>query len=247
MKHPTKVWRAARRLAVGVTRVLTRLEVTGSTAAGPAILASNHISPFDPVVLTAACRLVGADPAFLSHAGPFNTPVLGSLMRTAGHIRVERDTPAAPKALNDALQALKDGRGILIYPEGRISLDPGLWPERGKTGIGRLVLATGAPVIPIAVWGAHEVVPYAAPRGMVRSLLKALRDRPVVKVHFGEPVDLSGIDRSRAGAAQRITGHIVDAIIAELTPLRADEPDTPRFVDPSRPLDTRRSHRRVRS
>ncbi len=243
MKHPTSV------AALWVTRALARFSVTGIdnlTTGGAHVLASNHISAFDPVVLTAATGLGGLFPAFMAHPGPFDTPVLGWFMRRWGHIRVDRDTPNAPQALHDAVAVLGTGRSVFIYPEGRISLDPGLWPEKGKTGVGRLVLATGAPVIPVAVWGAHEIVPYDAPRGMWPRLWHALRHRPTVRVHFGAPVDLSGVDPDRPGAAQKVTDRIQDAITEALAPLRADEPDLPRFVDPTRPVSTARS-RRIRS
>lgn len=247
MKQPTVVWRAAMNLARGVTALLTRLEVTGAAARDiydrPLILAANHISPFDPIVLTAACRMRGLSPAFMADREPFEAPVLGWLMRACGHIRVDRGTPAAPQALTGAVEALTRGRAVLIYPEGRISLDPGLWPERGKTGVGRLVLATGLPVVPVAVWGAHQIVPYNAPKGMWPMILRALRRRPAVRVRFGPPVDLSAVDVSGPGAAQRVTDRIIDAVTAELVPLRPDEPGLPRFTDPTRPTETRRTHR----
>lgn len=245
MKHPTLLWRTAMDGARGLTALVTRLQVTGwADGEKPLIVASNHISPFDPIVLTAACRKIGLAPAFLAHAGPFETPVVGAFLRGTGHIRVDRGTPNAPLALDGARRVLAEGRQVVIYPEGRISLDPGLWPERGKTGVGRLVLATGAPVIPVAVWGAHEIVPYSAPRGMWPALWRSMRTRPTVKVHFGDPVDLSGIDPGRAGAAQRITDRITEAIIECLVPLRAGEPDVPSFLDPTRVTDGKRSFRR---
>jgi 1-acyl-sn-glycerol-3-phosphate acyltransferase len=229
-----------------LVRMLARFEVTGEMprSGQPLIVASNHISPFDPVVLTAACRTRGINPAFLAHDGPFRTPVLGAFLRHSGHIRVDRGTSEAPLALLGAQQALLAGRSVVIYPEGRISRDPGLWPERGKTGVGRLVIATGAPVIPVAVWGAHEVVPYDAPRGMGRFLWRDLTTRPTVRVHFGAPVDLSAVDLTKVGAAQRITDRITEAIIDCLAPLRVKEPDHPRFIDPARETETRRSYKR---
>ena len=244
MRSP--VWPTAMQLARPVVRMLARFEVTGAVARSekPLIVASNHISPFDPIVLTAACRMRGLNPAFLAHDGPFRTPVVGAFLRHSGHVRVDRGTSEAPLALLGAQQALAAGRTVVIYPEGRISLDPGLWPERGKTGIGRLVLASGAQVIPVAVWGAHELVPYDAPRGMARFLWRDITTRPSVQVHFGPPVDLSEVDLSRVGAAQRITDRITDAIIDCLAPLRAKEPDHPRFIDPSRVTETRRSYKR---
>lgn len=246
MKHPTMLWAGAMDLDRALVWLLSRLEVSGAVPQGekPLIIASNHVSPFDPLVLTAACRIRGLAPAFLVHAGPFEVPVVGAFLRACGHIRVDRDTPSAPQALEGAKDALAQGRAVVIYPEGRISLDPGLWPERGKTGIGRLVMATGATVVPVAIWGAHEVLPYAAPKGMWPRVWHSLRHRPKVRVHFGEPLDLSDVDTVRIGAAQRITDRVIDAVIECLIPLRAGEPDLPRYTDPSRPTETRRSYRR---
>jgi len=245
VRHPTIVWRAAMQVARGLTGLLSRLEITGQVGGEkPLIVASNHISPFDPIVLTAACRVRGLDPVFLAHAGPFETPVMGAFLRHSGHVRVDRGTPNAPHALEGARQALAAGRAVAIYPEGRISRDPGLWPERGKTGVGRLAIATGAPVIPVAVWGAHEIVPFDAPRGMWPLIWRSLTRRPVVKVHFGQPVDTSDVDPATPGAAQRITDRVTEAIIDCLAPLRASEPDQPRFIDPTRVTETRRSYRR---
>lgn len=245
MRSP--VWPTAMQVSRVLVRMLGRFEVTGTVPGGEKalIVASNHISPFDPIVLTAACRIRGLNPAFLAHDGPFRTPVVGSFLRHSGHVRVDRGTAEAPLALLGAQQALAAGRAVVIYPEGRVSKDPGLWPERGKTGVGRLVLATGKPVIPVAVWGAHEIVPYEAPRGgMMHFLWRDLTTRPTVKVHFGEPVDFSDVDSEKVGAAQRITDRITDAIIDCLTPLRIREPDHPRFIDPSRDTETRRSYKR---
>jgi 1-acyl-sn-glycerol-3-phosphate acyltransferase len=244
---PTWFWRAGLALAALITRLLSRLELTSTGRYDNAhglILAANHINPFDPIALTAACRRIGLAPRFLAQEGLFTTPVIGSFMRWAGHIRVDRDKPTAPRALHDALDALARGDVILVYPEGRISRDPGLWPERGKTGTGRLALQTKAALVPVAIWGSHEVLPYAAPQGMWPAIWRALRHRPVVKVHFGQPLDVSDVDVTRPGAAQKITDRLMDAIVSSLEPLRQDEPGEPRHLDPTRQTETRRTHRR---
>jgi len=246
--QPPLIWRGAQLLARAVVALVARLEVTGDVPAhlrrGPLVLAANHISPFDPVALVAACQVRGISPRVMATAGLFRAPVVGTLMRHAGHIRVDRGTSAVHRALDAATTAVAAGSVILIYPEGRIGLDPGMWPERGKTGAARLALDCGAPVIPVAQWGAHEVLPYRAPRGMLRSLARLILRRPVIRVHFGEPVDLGEINASDPGAARRATDRIIDALTDALAPLRPDEPDTPRYVDPGRPSDTSRVHRR---
>ncbi|MER7457764.1 lysophospholipid acyltransferase family protein [Micromonospora sp. NPDC126480] len=246
--RPPLIWRTAQLLARAVVGTVARLEVTGQVPAhlrrGPLVLAVNHISPFDPIVLAAACRGVGVAPRFMATGGLFRAPLVGTAMRRAGHIRVERGTDAVHRALDDAAAAVADGSVILVYPEGRIGLDPGLWPERGKTGTARLALACGAPVIPVAQWGSHEVLPYRAPKGLLGGIARSLLRRPVVRVHFGDPVDLTDLRHGTPGAARHATDRIIEAITDTLAPLRPDEPDRPRHVDPGRPVDTSRSHRR---
>jgi hypothetical protein len=99
-------------------------------------------------------------------------------------------------------------------------------------------------VVPVAQWGAHEVVPYAAPRGLLRALPGTIVRRPVIRVRFGAPVDLSGLRDGAPGDARRATDRIVAAITANLAPLRSGEPDRPRHRDPTRPV---RPDRAVRS
>jgi 1-acyl-sn-glycerol-3-phosphate acyltransferase len=161
-------------------------------------------------------------------------------MRRCGHIRVDRRTAQVARALPDAAAALKAHSTVLVYPEGRIGLDPWMWPERGKTGVARMAAASGAPVVPVAHWGAHRVMPYSTPRGLGRALLRALWHRPVVAVRFGEPVDLSGLSGSAGAQAMQATRLIIEGIDRALQPLRAEEPETPRYVDATRPVDMSR-------
>lgn len=241
------LWRALLVVARLVVGALARVRVSGEVPPGlrhgPLILAANHVSPFDPVVLAAACRAVGVSPRFMATGGVFRTPVVGALMRWCGHIRVDRRTARVAQALPDAAAALAAGSVVLVYPEGRIGLDPWMWPEQGKTGAARLAFRSGATVVPVAQWGAHEVLPYTAPRGLFASVPRAMRRRPRVGVRFGAPVDLAGLDGSGPSDAAVATERIVDAITGTLAPLRADEPREPRFVDVTRPVDLSRVRR----
>jgi 1-acyl-sn-glycerol-3-phosphate acyltransferase len=238
------LWRVLLFIAPALVFPFCRLRVSGSVPArlrrGPLILAANHVSPVDPFVMAAACARVGVAPRFLATGGLFRAPVLGPLMRAAGHIRVERGFAQVTEALPSAAAALKVNSVVLIYPEGRIGLDPRMWPERGKTGAARMAALSGAPVLAVAQWGTHEVVPYVAPRRLLRSLLVAVVRRPVVRVRFGEVVDLSGLTGTAGAQAMRATRRIIDAIDATLVPLRVDEPELPRRPDRTRPVDLSR-------
>ncbi|WP_043511856.1 MULTISPECIES: 1-acyl-sn-glycerol-3-phosphate acyltransferase [unclassified Actinoplanes] len=241
------LWRFLLALSRVVIAPVCRLRVSGSVPAelrsGPVILAANHVSPFDPLVLVAACHRVGLAPRIMITGGLFDAPVVGAAMRACGHIRVDRGTARVAEALPAAAQALKDGATVLLYPEGRIGLDPWMWPERGKTGVARMAAATDAPVVPVAQWGAHRVLPYEAPTRIGRALLRALFTRPVVRVGFGAQVDVSGLSGSAGAQAMRATRLIMEGIDAALAPLRADEMQLPRYVDASRPVDLSRVRR----
>jgi 1-acyl-sn-glycerol-3-phosphate acyltransferase len=238
------IWRLLVAMAPGIVFPICRVRVSGEVPAalrrGPLILAANHVSPVDPAVMTAACRRAGVTPRFLATGGLFDAPVFGAMMRRSGHIRVDRHTAHAGDALPTAAQAVAQGSVVLVYPEGRIGLDPWMWPERGKTGVARIAEMSGAPVIPVAQWGAHQVLPYETPKHAVRSVLRAMWRRPVVQVRFGEPVDLSGLTGSAGARAMRGTRRITEAIDATLLPLRADEQQLPHVVDRTRPVDMSR-------
>ena len=161
-----KLWRFVLWLAGIVVPAVCRLRVTGDMPAelrdGPLILAGNHIANVRPgrdhrgQPATRASR-----PRMMATGGLFRAPVVGPLMRAAGHIPVDRgrDTRGQRRA-GRASPRSQAGSVVFIYPEGRIGLDPAMWPERAKTGLARLALATGAPVVPVATWGSHEVIAY---------------------------------------------------------------------------------------
>ncbi|MBM2616156.1 1-acyl-sn-glycerol-3-phosphate acyltransferase [Actinoplanes sp. LDG1-06] len=239
------MWRFMLALSRLVVFPLCRLRVSGDIPAdlrrGPLILAANHVSPFDPIVMTAACHKIGIAPRIMATGGLFDAPIVGAAMRRAGHIRVDRRSATVADALPAAAQALKDGALVLVYPEGRIGLDPWMWPERGKTGVARMAALSGAPVLPVAQWGTHAVLPYTTPKHLLRSLARAVVRRPVVHVRFGRtPVDLTGLSGTAGAQAMRATRLIMDGIHDTLIPLRTGEMQTPRYVDTTRAEDLSR-------
>lgn len=245
------LWRVllvvARVLVPGFCRLRVSGEVSEQLRQGPLILAANHIGDFDPIAMTAACQVMRLAPRMMATAGLFRAPIVGPVMRASGHIRVNRWQADVGDAVYAAADALKHSSHVLIYPEGRISLDPGLWPERAKTGPARMALASGAPVIPVAQWGAHEVMAYQGRRTMFFTLITSIWRRPTVRVHFGAPVDLSDLREGDVGHARIASDRIIDALTADLVALRPDEPRLPRHIDPTRPLSIARQHRRGRA
>jgi 1-acyl-sn-glycerol-3-phosphate acyltransferase len=244
-------WRAMTFLDRGFVRLVGRVEVTGTIPpemrGQPGLIAANHIGMFDPFVLTAVLREAGLIPRFMLTAGLLDTPIVGWGLKQGGSIRVDRGKSNVADAFERVTTALQSASGpVLVYPEGRVSREPGLWPERGKTGAARIALATKVPVMTISQWGAHEAIYWGTEQVTgwrdlmpgLRSGLRAIRNRPVFKVHFGPIVDLSDLSATKPGDATRAHMRIMQAITDQLVPLRPDEPDTPRFHDPTRPTDS---------
>lgn len=248
------LWRVLMRIDRAVIALTGKLEVTGDVPdelrAKPMLLAANHIGNVDALVLIAACGRRKLAPRFLATGGLFDAPVLGAVLRRTRHVRADRGKTTAVDALGRVVEALDaDHRPVLVYPEGRIGLEPELWPERGKTGASRMALASTAAVIPVSQWGAHEAMCYGMStvrglgdlRTLFASWLRALRRRPRLKVHFGAPVELDDLAPDRVGDAARARDRIMRSITDNLVPLRADEPEAPRHHDRTRPVTAKRS------
>ena len=125
------------------------------------VVCPNHISWFDPLVSAHFFYDNGRPPRFLGKESVFRVPVAGWLLRQAGQIPVYRETADAANAVRDAISAVQRGECVVLYPEGTLTRDPGIWPMRGKTGAARVALLSGAPLIPVALWGPQAVMrPY---------------------------------------------------------------------------------------
>lgn len=157
---------------------------------GAIIVISNHASYADGVLLALACKRMGRPLRLLATGGVFKVPVLGGLLRKLGFIRVDRGTVHAADALAPATEALAAGEAVGLFPEGRITRDPAHWPERAKTGVVRLALATGAPIVPVAMQGTTDILDR---KRNVRRLLKNIVLRPRVKVKVGSPIDVRAL------------------------------------------------------
>ena len=241
---PWWFWEFALHRLAWVPLAFGRLQLTGDVPAelrdGPLLLAVNHIGDFDPFLIGVALRRAGLRPRFLVKSGVMTFPVVGALLERSGSIRVERGTDVAAHAVRVTEVALAAGAHVVAYPEGRIGLTGDGWPERGRTGMARMALGAGVPVIPVSQWGAHEVVQYGLGRGKVTTLLSALWRQPALRVHLGPPVDFSDLQPGRLGDANRARTRIDAALTRGLAPLRAGEPtDRIAHDDPTRPTTGR--------
>lgn len=184
---------------------------------GGIIVCANHISNFDPLALAHFLHDNGRPPRFLGKAQLFAVPLIGRMIRAAGQIPVHRGTAAAADALRDAEQALAAGEAVVVYPEGTLTYDPGLWPMTGATGAARLALISQAPIVPVAQWGAQNVIPRWS-KGLF------LLQRHRMHVIAGDPVDLSDLQDRPLDAAllNEATMRIMRAITDLLEQLRGE-------------------------
>ena len=151
---------------------------------GPMIAVSNHISYADVLVFSQFLFKNGRAPRYLGKAEVFRIPIIGKIIAGSGQIPVERESENAHLALHHAVAFLKSGHCVGVYPEGTLTRDPNFWPMRAKTGVARLALISGAPVIPCAQWGAQELLPRYGK-------LPRLWKRTKISITAGKPVDLT--------------------------------------------------------
>ncbi len=207
-----------------ILRLATRHQWSGLAnlpATGGIIIAVNHVSYIDPLLVGHLLYDAGRIPRFMGKAELFSWPVVGRVMTVAGQIPVHRNTPDAALSLRDAVRALDAGECVVIYPEGTVTLDPELWPMAARTGVVRLALLSGAPVIPVAQWGAHRILGRDR-----RPRLLLGRSRHTISVLVGPPVDLGigGDEGNSMEALRGATSRVMAAITTQLAQLRGEQP-----------------------
>jgi 1-acyl-sn-glycerol-3-phosphate acyltransferase len=183
------VIRLAKALQMGMGWKVTVRGAENLPATGPVVLAINHSGYLDFVFAAWACvferkRWV----RFLAKKEIFGHKIAGPLMRGMRHIPVDRRKDPA-KALDLAIDALRRGEVIGTFPEATINRS--FVPRKGKTGTVRMAQASGAPVIPLAVWGAHRILTKGRPRNFQR--------RVAISVIIGPPLLFDASEDARAG------------------------------------------------
>lgn len=206
-------------LALPLVAVLTRFRIIDGEKLprnGPCIIAPNHYSEIDPVMIGAVVWKRGRLPRFLAKESLFRVPVLGWFLRASGQIPVARDRHVRGNdSLDQAQKIVDDGRVVIIYPEGTLTRDPDLWPMKGRNGAARLAIESKIPVIPVAHWGTQEIM------GRYSKKI-SIFPRKTIRVAFGDPVDLSAFHGRSMDAAtlNEATALIMSAITSLLEGLR---------------------------
>jgi 1-acyl-sn-glycerol-3-phosphate acyltransferase len=177
---------------------------------GGVILAANHLSYVDPLTLGLYVLESDRVPFFLAKSSLFEIPVFKRIFIGANQIPVYRGTADAANALRAAVEGVNEGKSVLIYPEGSATRDPDCWPMKARTGVARLALETGVPVIPIAQWGPQRLWRY-----------KAKLPRPFppkrVQITAGEPIDLSKYEGQPI--TTELLREVTEVVMAHITEL----------------------------
>ena len=192
---------------------------------GGYVLAPNHVSHLDPILIGHFLHDQGLPPRFLAKDGLFDVPGLGRLMRAARQIPVYRTEPgAAAESVRDACAAVEAGEVITVYPEGTITRDPQGWPMTGRTGAVRIALMTGRPLIPVMQSGAQEILwPYTK--------VPKFFPRKTIHVRVGPALDLSDFaGQPLTDQVLRVaTDRLMNTLTAMMAELRGEQPVGPRI------------------
>jgi len=205
-------WRAGTPVVGAVFRTFFRIRYVGIEnvpRSGPAVLAANHVSALDGIVLALApAERRRRMTRFLSPTEFFENRWYGWGLRLFGHIELKRGDP---KALDEALETIRRGAMTGIFPEGRVGETGEL--QRGHSGVSRIALATGAPVVPVGIWGTQ--VRWPQPGFTLRRPW-----RPTLVLSFGPPIPARGDVGDRA-SVRAFTKVVMEGIAVQLDQARA--------------------------
>lgn len=175
---------------------------------GPAIVCANHRSYFDPTVLLVAAARRGRNARFLGKREVFDAPIVGSVVRALGGISVDRGS-GADTPLLEAARALEAGELVALMPQGTIPRGEEFFDRvlRGRWGAIRLARMTGAPIVPVGLWGTEQVWPRNARLPNLHVI-----DPPKVTATVGRPytVEIDDDDEATVDLMARIVALLPD-------------------------------------
>ncbi len=187
---------------------------------GPAIIVGNHRSYFDPLAMGYTLGRAGRPVRFLGKKEVFDVPLVGQFAAALGGIRVERGS-GSEEPLEAAAEALAAGELVALMPQGTIPRGRAFFePElKGRWGAAKLARISGAPVIPIGLWGTERVWP----RNARTPDVLAIGHPPTVRIRVGEPVALA--HRNLDTDTKAIMSALVDLLPDEARTRHEPTPD----------------------
>jgi 1-acyl-sn-glycerol-3-phosphate acyltransferase len=211
VKRPGFTYLFGRTVIAPVARIVYRPNVVGRKNVpreGPIILASNHLSFIDSIVipLMAPRRVQFLAKSTYFEGTGFKGWLSRSFFSAIGAVGVKRGAgQAAQDALDQSKRILDTGAAFALYPEGTRSLDGRLY--KGRTGVAWLALTTGAKVVPVGLIGTDQLQPVGKKIPRVKK----------ITVAFGEPIDVSHYGSAESGRARRQATDEIMAAIHGLT------------------------------
>lgn len=186
-------------------------------AEGPALVACNHISYFDPLADGYFLLKAHRKPRYLAKKELYDHWFLKRVLEGAYQIKVDRGSGDS-SPVNNAKKALLAGECVVIYPEATVTKNPDFSPMKAKTGIARLALQTGVPVLPVAVWGSQHIWQRDGARELAFG-------RPVW-VKAGPPLDFSDYSDSAHDeeTLRTVTDHVMDELAHLVHDMRSRYP-----------------------
>ncbi len=208
------VYALAKAVVPPVIRFWVRLDMQGALhipSRGPVIIAANHVSYFDPLCLGVFIDSAGRQVRFLAKAELFENPLMRWLMRGAGQIPVFRESRDASRSLAAAVEAMREGAAVAIYPEGTTTRNADFSPMPAKSGVARLAALTGAPVVPVGIWGAHLLFTRGKLGPFRRGIRVVIRAGPPLGLGLSPDSPLEEINAARDRVMEAIGGLVAEA------------------------------------
>ncbi|MEY3560995.1 MAG: hypothetical protein RL068_147 [Actinomycetota bacterium] len=200
-----------------ILRLMFRIRTEGveNLPKGGYILVANHVNYLDPLAFAYSVYIhMKRTPHYLAKEALFRIPVLGALLPKVGQIPVYRSGRSNDEPLRAAVEFLKAGQVVVVFPEGTLTRDPDQWPMRGKSGAIRLAIELGLPIVPAGHWGIEKIL---------GTYSKKFRPNPfhLVRVKIGKPMTFEnlrkdGVTTAEVTAATETVMQAIAAIVGEL-------------------------------
>jgi len=194
----TLLYRLVRGFLLLIFKIFFRFQVINSKNVpekGGVIVATNHVSYLDPLVI--GCAVKKRQATYMAKKGLFKILLIGTFVKTFS-FPVDRDKPT-PSSIKEAVNRLKKGELIVMFPEGSRSRDGSLLDA--KRGAGMIAAMSGAIVVPAFIDGTHKALPVSA------KFIKLSK----IKVIFGNPMEIKGVKTGK-DFQERIGNDIMKAI-----------------------------------
>ena len=205
-----------------IIRLMFRVKTEGveNLPKGGYILVANHVNYLDPLAFAYSVFIsMKRTPHYLAKESLFRLPVIGALLPKVGQIPVYRTGRSNEEPLRAAVDFLKAGQVVVVFPEGTLTRDPDLWPMRGKSGAIRLAIELGLPIVPAGHWGIEKIM---------GTYSKKFRPNPfhVVRVKIGKPMRFDELRKDGVSAQEvnQATETVMRAISAIVGELRGETP-----------------------